>query len=547
MNKLTQLAAWQALQTHHRTIAEHSMQAWFATDAKRFERFSLTFNSILLDFSKNRINQDTLKLLLNLATEIKLKEKIAALFAGAALNFTEQRPALHTALRDRKQTELWVAGQNIMPDVQATLAKMQSFTAAVRAHTWRGITGKPVRDIINIGIGGSHLGPLMTTHALADYASPTLHCHFVSTLDGTNLQQVLQRIDPEAALFIISSKSFTTLETLTNAKTIYAWLQDRLGQRDVSKHFVAVTAAPSRAQAFGVPDEQIFPLWEWVGGRYSIWSAIGLPLALMVGMDNFYEFLRGAYEVDQHFQQAPFAENLPVILALLGIWYINFFACTSHAIAPYASELNYFRHYIQQADMESNGKTMTQQNMPVDYATGPVIFGEHGCDSQHSFFELLHQGSHLIPLDFILVAKNRHFPAYQDLLVGSGISQAQALLCGKTTAEAYDELHQAGYSETVAAQLALHKTQPGNRPSNTLFLPEISPYTLGSLLALYEHKIFVQGIIWDINSYDQWGVELGKQLLLARMADLKNQTPAASLDTSTTGLLQYYQSMRSNQ
>ncbi len=540
MKKLTQLASWQALQEHYQATVDVSMQEWFATDAERFAHFSLQFADILFDFSKNRINQETISLLVNLARESNLPEAIQALFSGEAINSTENRPALHTALRNRKNTHLMVNEQNIAQDIQHELKKMATFVEKVRNQSWRGVTGKPIRDIVNIGIGGSHLGPLMVTHALRDYAKPDLNCYFISNIDGAQLDETLRKINPEQTLFIISSKSFTTIETLSNAKIIQQWLRAQLATHDVSAHFVAVTAKAAKAQEFGIPDQQIFSIWEWVGGRYSVWSAIGLPIALMIGMEHFYEFLDGAHEMDLHFQQTDFTQNIPVLLGLLGIWYINFFDCPAQAIIPYTYELNYFRDYIQQADMESNGKAVTRDHLFTEYATGPIILGQQGCDSQHSFFQLIHQGPRIIPIDFILVAENVRFVEQQDILVASALSQAQALMVGRSYLEALKEVEQTDLSETAANVLARHKIIPGNRPSNILFLKKMTPRTLGMLIALYEHKIFVQGIIWNINSFDQWGVELGKQLLPPILADLQHQEATTQQDSSTTGLIHYY-------
>jgi glucose-6-phosphate isomerase len=544
MKKLAQRASWQALQQHYQAIAKHSMQEWFSTNPARFAEFSLNFEDILFDFSKNRIDQTTITLLTALARDLKLTDHIQALFSGQPVNFTEQRPALHIALRDRKAPCLMVNNHNVMPAIHAVLEKMHKFTDEVRDGVWRGATGKTICDIVNIGIGGSHLGPQMVTQALTEYAHPDLHCYFISNIDGTQLNEVLQKIDPERTLFIISSKSFTTLETLSNANVIQHWLQEKLSLLDVSNHFIAVTAAPAQAKKIGIPEAQIFTLWDWVGGRYSVWSAIGLPIALLIGMEKFYEFLDGAHAVDHSFQQTEFVENIPVLMGLLGIWYINFFHCHQQAIVPYRYELNFLPDYIQQADMESNGKSVSTYHQTIEYATAPIIIGQQGCDSQHSFFQLLHQGPNFVPIDFILVAESAHFPEQQDALIASALSQAQALMCGKSYTEAMTELLSAGCSEEKAKQLALHKMIPGNRPSNTLFMKKLTPRSLGSLLAIYEHKIFVQGVIWEINSFDQWGVELGKQLLPSILTHLQTANKQANLDGSTTGLIQYYRQAR---
>lgn len=541
---LVELAEWQALKTHQEAIADQTMQAWFATDPSRYEKFSLQVGDVLLDYSKNRITDETVQLLCKMADSANLKDKIKGLFSGHSLNSTEQRPALHTALRDPDNHSVLVNNKNIMPDIHAALHKMRAFTEQVRHQSWLGATGKPIRDIINIGIGGSHLGPLMATHALSDFASPSLRCHFVSNIDGAYLNDVFTQIDLEASLFIISSKSFTTLETITNANTIRDRLQQKLGKNDFARHFVAVTSATEKALEFGIPIEQIFPVWDWVGGRYSVWSAIGLPLALMIGMDHFQEFLAGAHAMDEHFRHTEFSKNMPVILALLGIWYINFFDAHTYAVVPYTHQLNHFRAHLQQLDMESNGKRTTHSGAHIDYMTGPVIFGEHGCTGQHAFHQLFHQGQHLVPVDFILVGKSHGPDNHQDILIASGLSQAQALLQGKSYQQALEELLTQGFSENEAALLASHKSIPGNRPSNILFLKQMTPYNLGALLALYEHKIFVQGAIWDINSFDQWGVELGKQLLPHILNDMLHPQTQTQHDASTAGLIEYYKKLR---
>lgn len=544
MNKITDLAEWQVLQSHQQKIAREEMQDWFHQDPQRFEKFSLQACGILLDYSKNRMTQETLRLLCELARKMRLSQKINALFSGEIVNSTEKRPALHTALRE-KNAALEIHGNNIMPDIHATLKKMREFIEKIHQNLWLGVTQKPIRDIVNIGIGGSHLGPLMTFRALSEYTHPSLRCHFVSNIDSVHIQEVLKQIDPERTLFIISSKSFSTLETMTNAKTIRSWMQAKLGTNNLAPHFIAVTAAHNKALQFGIAEENIFPLWDWVGGRYSIWSAIGLPLALMIGMQRFQEFLDGAYDMDQHFRYAEFSANMPVIMGLLGVWYINFFNANSHAVIPYSHHLHYLRAYLQQLDMESNGKRTSHQGEVVDYATGPIMWGEQGCLGQHAFHQLLLQGQHLVPIDFILAGNYRsEFSHHHDILVACGLSQAQALMYGKTFDDAYSELISEGYGEFDARELAMHKVIPGNRPSNTLFLEQVSPYHLGALIALYEHKIFVQGVIWNINSFDQWGVELGKQLLPSILENLKNGATHLQQDASTQGLIQHYKNLR---
>lgn len=546
MTPLTKLAEWQALKAHQKEFAAETLQNAFQNDPHRFEKYSLQLGGILLDYSKNYIKQDTMPLLSQLAKAIDLPKQIEDLFMGEPLNSTEFRAALHTALRHQGSQPVLLNGVNVMPAIKAALQQMTDFTRKIHDGTWRGVTGKPIRDIVNIGIGGSHLGPLMATHALSDFAHPNLHCHFVSNIDQAHLKDVLRQIDPEAVLFIISSKSFSTLETMTNAKMIRTWLQQKLGVENVAAHFVAVTSVKDKAIEFGIPAEQIFPLWDWVGGRYSVWSAIGLPLALLIGMERFQEFLNGAYSMDVHFRNSEFTQNMPVVLALLGIWYINFFGAKSHVIVPYAHQLNYFRSHLQQLDMESNGKRMTHAGDPIDYSTGPIIWGEHGGIGQHAFHQLLHQGQHIAPVDFMLIANTPDKPdlPLQDILIASALSQAQALLQGKTFEQAFEEARAEGYSENEAKCLAAHKAIPGNRPSNILFLDQLTPFNLGALLALYEHKTFVQGAIWKINSFDQWGVELGKQLLPAILSDLHEMKSSSQHDASTAALIKHYKKLR---
>ena len=545
MNSPTTLKEWQLLQTHQQTMGHQSIACEFTKNPNRFNQLSLSVGEILLDYSKNQITPETLPLLCQLADACNLKSKMAALFSGAPINHTEKRPVLHTALRNLGKSELNVNQHNIMQDIHHTLKKMHAFTDQVRNQTWRGCTGKPITDIVTVGIGGSHLGPQMAVQALSEYATDKLRCHFISNIDSAHLDEVLNQINPDTSLFILSSKTFSTIETLTNAKTIRDWMSQKLPSLDLTKHFVAITANPKKAQELDIPEQQIFTLWEWVGGRYSVWSAIGLPLALMIGMPNFLKFLEGAHAMDQHFQTAALSENMPVIMALLGIWYINFFGATSHAIIPYAHSLSYLPAYLQQADMESNGKCTTQMGKNADYSTGPILWGEQGINGQHAFYQLLHQGGHLTPIDFILVAESsKNFKHQHDILIASGLSQSQALMCGKSTDEIIAELLAAGSSEAEANLLAPHKTIPGNRPNNVLFIKKITPFNLGSLLALYEHKIFVQGVIWNINSFDQWGVELGKQLLPTILSDLKNSQTNTTYDASTLGLINHYKKNR---
>jgi glucose-6-phosphate isomerase len=490
---------WRTLSDHKQTIASQHMRDWFATDRDRFSRFSLQVGDLFLDYSRNRITDQTLQLFCELAKQHHLAQQIEALFNGSKVNTTEDRPALHPQLRANNATTL------------QERARLYEFVDQVR------LRASKIRHIVNVGIGGSYLGPLMTTQALKEFASNDLRFYFISCVDKAHLEEVLEQIDPATTLFIISSKSFTTFETMLNAKILLSWMEEKLGKDKVAEHFVAITAATDKARALGIKADYIFPVWEGVGGRYSIWSAIGLPLMLMIGTQRFDEFLAGAHAMDEHFRHADFANNMPVLMALLGIWYTNFFDAKAHVIAPYSQRLRYLIPYLQQADMESNGKSVNHQEAQVACQTSPVIFGEAGCNAQHTYHQLLHQGTQLIPVDFILV-KNSDNTQQDDVLFASGVSQAQALMQGQTYSEAYREL-------------------PGNRPSNILLLNQLNPRSLGALIALYEHKIFVQGVIWNVNSFDQWGVELGKQL----MPTILNQLAANhSDDPALLGLIKQY-------
>ncbi len=502
---LTDLAEWHQLKNHHQTIAASHMRDWFQQDPNRQTRFSLATDSIFLDYSRNRIVDETLKHLFALAEARQVPAQLAALFRGDNINTTEKRPALHMRLRDKKANPVLVNGIDVRETITNTQTAMKTLARAIESGAWCGKSGKPFQHIINIGIGGSFTGPLFCLDALAEFATNSLKFHFISSIDPIHVQSKLKEIDPETALFIISSKSFTTIETLTNAETVLKWVENKLGYSVLQEQVLAVTAAPEKAVAFGIPEEHILTLWDWVGGRYSVWSAIGLPLLLMLGEKQYQAFLDGAHAMDEHVRTAPLNENLPVILALLGIWYINFFEAAAHAIIPYAHRLRYLIPYLQQADMESNGKRVSSQGEPLTYATGPIVFGEEGVIGQHAYHQLLHQGQHFIPADLILVGKPHQAlnQDHQAILLASALSQANALMRGKTTQEA------AKASEELAEHLAI----PGNKPCQLLYLSELTPYSLGALVALYEHKIFIQGAVWGINSFDQWGVELGKQLL----------------------------------
>lgn len=543
MKRLTELSHWQALKHHLDEIIPIHMRDCFEQDPERFSRFTISCGEILLDYSRNRIQDETLVLLTNLALEAGLADQIQALFNGHPLNITENRPAWHTALRDQSSSALHLNGEDIKAIIQASRSQLQNFVKDIHTQKWRGASDKPIKHIVNIGIGGSFLGPMMTTYALKDFAVSKLQFHFISSVDQAHLNEILEEIEPASTLFIISSKSFSTLETISNAKTLLTWMKTQVGEEALSKHFCAVTAATQKALDFGIPKAQIFPLWDWVGGRYSIWSAIGLPLLLMIGPLHFQAFIEGAYEMDQHFRQTSFENNMPVMLALLGIWYRNFFGTQVEAIVPYAERLRYLIPYLQQAEMESNGKCINLQGEEIAYATGPVIFGGEGCNGQHAYHQLLHQGQHFVPVDFILVGKTKDDEIaanHQDILIASGLSQAQALMRGKTYEEAYADLLAKHKSQAEAAWLAKHQIVPGNRPSNVLFLKCLTPHNLGALLALYEHKIFVQGIIWNINSFDQWGVELGKELLPAILRAVQGEADHLTTDSATAGMIHHF-------
>jgi glucose-6-phosphate isomerase len=549
MGDPTQTVAWKALQAHHVEVRDLSMRDLFAEDPNRAARFSLSLGDLLFDFSKNRITDQTLSLLLELCEECGVRDWIRRMFAGEAINDTEKRPALHTALRQRGDAAVIVDGVDVMPDVRRVLAQMRAFTTAVREGSWVGYTGRAITDVVNVGIGGSDLGPVMVTEALRPYWKQGLRVHFVSNVDGTHLSEVLRLVQPETTLFIVASKTFTTLETLTNARSARRWLIQQLGTEDaVGRHFVALSTNRDAVAEFGIDPDNMFELWDWVGGRYSLWSAIGLSIATAIGMDLFEELLSGAYETDEHFRTAPLRENIPVIMALLGIWYQNFFGASCHAVLPYDQYLHRFPAYLQQADMESNGKSASRDGTLISgYTTGPIVWGEPGTNGQHAFFQLLHQGTHLVPCDFIVAAQS-HNPigAHHAILVANCIAQAEALMRGKTASEVRLELQREGASEDRIAMLAPHKTFPGNRPSNTFAIEKLTPAALGRLIALYEHKIFVQGVIWNIYSFDQWGVELGKQLAKVIVPELEGLSECEH-DGSTCQLIEYYRRHRGAQ
>ncbi|NNB04193.1 glucose-6-phosphate isomerase [Pseudomonas fragi] len=539
---VTALPAWQALKLHRAGMQNFSMRDAFNSNPKRFEEFTLSSCGLFLDYSKNLITNETRDLLVNLANEVDLKGAIKSLFGGEIVNASEGRPALHTALRRPVADKLSVNGVNIMPEVHKVLNQMTELVGRIHDGLWRGYTEKPITDIVNIGIGGSFLGPELVSEALLSYAQKGVRCHYLANIDGSEFHELTAKLRAETTLFIVSSKSFNTLETLKNAQAARAWYLAQGGsEAELHRHFIAVSSNNAAAVAFGIREENIFPMWDWVGGRYSLWSAIGLPIALAIGMSNFKELLSGAYSMDQHFQTAPFEQNMPVLMAALGVWYGNFWGAQSHAILPYDHYLRNITKHLQQLDMESNGKSVRQDGTPVSTDTGPVIWGGVGCNGQHAYHQLLHQGTQLIPADFIVpIVSFNPVSDHHQWLYANCLSQSQALMLGKTHAEAEAELRDKGMSEEEVQKLAPHKVIPGNRPSNTLVVERISPRRLGALVALYEHKVFVQSVIWGINAFDQWGVELGKELgkgVYNRLTGIQEE-PAD--DASTQGLINYF-------
>ncbi|MFO7592600.1 MAG: glucose-6-phosphate isomerase [Pseudomonadota bacterium] len=544
--RLGKTRAWQALNRHYEKVADVHMRELFAADPQRFENFSVQFNDILLDYSKNRVTEETMRLLFDLAREANLTGWARRMFGGEHINFTEDRAVLHMALRNRSNTPIYVDGEDVMPEVNRVLERMRRFCIKVHTGIWKGHTGKRITDVVNIGIGGSDLGPQMVTEALKPYARDDIEVHFVSNVDGTHVAEQIKKLDPETTLFIVASKTFTTQETLTNARTARRWLVENLRDESaVASHFVAVSTNTEEVKAFGIDPKNMFEFWDWVGGRYSLWSSIGLSIALYLGMDNFEELLAGAHAMDQHFMRTPVEKNLPVIMGLLGVWYSSFFGAETHAILPYDQYLHRFTAYLQQADMESNGKRIDRDGQVVDYNTGPIIWGESGTNGQHAFYQLIHQGTHLIPIDFMAPVET-HNPVgdHHVILLANFFSQSEALMLGRTEEEARAELEATGLSGDELEQILPHKIFTGNKPSNSIMFHKLTPYTLGSIIALYEHKIFVQGIIWRINSFDQWGVELGKKLANTILSKLDDDKPISSHDSSTNGLINYYKRNR---
>ncbi|MDR1493190.1 MAG: glucose-6-phosphate isomerase [Planctomycetaceae bacterium] len=549
MSKLTQSESWKALEKHYqKEIFSAHLRTMFAENPGRFQEFSLEWNGILFDYSKNRINDKTISLLLDLASECQLAAAIEAMFRGEKINITERRAVLHTALRNRSNRPVLADGQDVTPEVNRVLDKMREFCDRVVNGEWRGYSGKPIADIVNIGIGGSDLGPFMVSEALKHYKT-RLNSHFVSNVDGTHIAETLKRLNPETTLFIVASKTFTTQETMTNAQSAKDWfLKTANDPASVAKHFVAISTSKKDVEKFGIDSANMFEFWDWVGGRYSLWSAIGLSIALSVGFENFEELLAGAHETDEHFRTAPFKHNIPVLMGLLGVWYNNFFNAESYAILPYDQYLYRFAAYFQQGDMESNGKRVDKENNVVDYSTGPIIWGKPGTNGQHAFYQLIHQGTKMIPCDFLAPAQTLNpLGDHHVKLIANFIAQTEALMRGKTLDEAKQELRNAGLSEEEASRLAPSKVFPGNRPTTTFFFEKLTPRLLGSLIALYEHKIFVQGVIWNINSFDQMGVELGKQLAGVLLPELISPDDVTSHDCSTNALASYFKKRHSKQ
>ena len=546
MSGLTVSEAWKSLEVHKEVMAAQHMRDLFSADPRRFDTFSLRFGDILLDYSKNIITVETMRLLRDLAVQADLPGWIRRMFAGDKINTTEERAVLHVALRNRSNRPILVDGVDVMPQVNAVLDRMRAFASSVRQGTLTGYDGRAFTDVVNIGIGGSDLGPVMVTEALKPYARQGLDVRFVSNVDGSHLTETLKHCQPGTTLFLVASKTFTTQETMTNAHTARAWLlREAADETHVAKHFVALSTNAEAVRSFGIAPANMFPFWDWVGGRYSLWSAIGLSIAIAIGFDNFSELLTGAHEMDEHFRSAPLDRNLPVTLALLGVWYNNFFGAETHAVLPYDQYMHRFPAYLQQGDMESNGKRLQRNGSPAIHATGPVVWGEPGTNGQHAFFQLLHQGTRLVPCDFI-APLNSHNPLgrHHTILLSNFFAQTEALMKGRTVGEVDVELSESGLGESASDDLIGHLEHPGNRPTNSILVPRITPQVLGNLIALYEHKIFAQGIIWNINSFDQWGVEFGKQLAHTILSELEDTRRCTGHDSSTNGLINYFKSNR---
>ncbi|SOD96102.1 glucose-6-phosphate isomerase [Caenispirillum bisanense] len=544
-SRLTECPAYEALAQHHGRIAEVHLRDLFASDADRFRRFSRRLPGMLVDFSKNRLTDATLALLLDLARECGVEAKRDAMFAGEKINTTEGRAVLHTALRNRSGRPVLVDGQDVMPAVTAVLAKMKDFSDRIRSGAWTGATGQRITDVVNIGIGGSDLGPRMVVEALKPWHQPGLRVRFVSNVDGSDIAEVLKACDPATTLFLVASKTFTTQETLTNAHTARRWIVEALGEDAVAKHFAALSTNGQDVAAFGIDTANMFEFWDWVGGRYSLWSAIGLPIAVAVGFERFEQLLAGGHAMDEHFRTAPLDQNIPVLLAMIGVWYVDFFGADTYAILPYDQYLHRFPAHFQQVDMESNGKRVTLSGEPVDVQTGPILFGEPGTNGQHSFYQLIHQGTRMVPCDFIAPARSQNpIGDHHAILLSNFFAQTEALMRGKTPDEVRAELAAKGLDEAAVAAALPHRVFPGNRPSTSILVDQVDPHTLGMLIALYEHKVFVQGAVWDVNSFDQWGVELGKQLAKQILPELEAGTPVDGHDASTNGLINAWLEMR---
>jgi glucose-6-phosphate isomerase len=545
MTALTTSPTWQTLQAHSETMGKWHLRELFAQDPQRFSRFSLQLGDLLLDYSKHRITADTMRLLVDLARFADIEGWRDKMFTGEKINSTENRAVLHVALRNRSGRSIVVDGSDVMPGIETVLVKMRHFSELVRSGTWRGSTGETITDVVNIGIGGSDLGPVMVCEALKPYQKPDLRAHFVSNVDGAHLTHTLARLDPARTLFIVASKTFTTQETMTNAASARAWLTGVLGEDAVAKHFVAVSTNAAEVARFGMDTANMFEFWDWVGGRYSLWSAVGLPIVLAVGFERFRELLEGAHEMDEHFRSAPLEQNMPVIIGLLGVWYRNFLKASTLALLPYDQHLSRFAAYFQQGDMESNGKSVRRDGSRVDYGTGPVIWGEPGTNGQHAFFQLLHQGTELIPADFLAAVESQTpLGDHHEKLLANFLAQTEALAFGKTAGEVRDELEKKEMPRATLEALLPHKVFEGNRPTTSLLYQKLTPHRLGSLIALYEHKIFVQGIIWGINSYDQWGVELGKELASRILPKLRGDETVPDHDSSTNGLISHVKRLR---
>jgi glucose-6-phosphate isomerase len=549
MSQINQSSIWQSLNQHKKDIESISLREMFASDPNRFNRFHIQFNDLLLDYSKHRISEETMNLLMKLAREADIEGWRDRMFSGEKINSTEHRAVLHTALRYQGQKAIISEGEDVMPRVRHVLKKMATFTEAIRSGQWKGFSGKAITSIINIGIGGSDLGPAMVCQALKPYGSKTITPYFVSNVDGADLAQALEKCDPETTLFIVASKTFTTQETMTNAFSAREWFLNKASDSThIKKHFVALSTNKHAVTSFGIDPGNMFEFWDWVGGRYSLWSAIGLSIALYVGMDQFEELLKGGFEMDEHFKTAPIEKNIPIIMGLLGIWYINFFHYSSHAILAYDQGLSKLAAYLQQADMESNGKFINRDGEYVNFHTGPVLWGEVGTNGQHAFYQLLHQGTEIVPADFIMpiqshykIGKNGN--EHHKILLSNFVAQTQSLMMGKTYDEARIEIEKQGFEGEDIESFIPQKTFEGNRPTSSILFEKLTPKTLGRLIAMYEHKIFTQGIIWGINSFDQWGVEYGKQIAKKVLPQLNDKTHSDAFDSSTNALIHYINSL----